>query len=131
LPDFDIFGDQRYDMILLALNKWRSSWLSSSTIREGGPKSGLFEDGNFKWWMVANWILQRRAPVVDNDESLEDERVATVYRILKACHLVQRRGILEGMVAPEELLESLPGGVVVRDGLDTLTKEFMITETEV
>ena len=80
--------------------------------------------------MVANWILHKRAPVIDNDERLEDERVATVYRILKACHLVKTRGIQEGRVEPEELLESLPGGIFVNDGLDTLTKEFMITVTK-
>src|SRR5579862_5467143 len=92
-PNSDILGDQRYEMITSALKKWRNSWFSSTTIHEDGPNAGFFDEGNFKWWMVANWILRRRAPVIDNVESSEEERVATVYRILKACHLVKIRGI--------------------------------------
>jgi hypothetical protein len=111
-------------MIQSALNKWRNSWFSRNTIHEESPHAGLFEEGNFKWWMVANWLLHRKS--LEGD--VEDERVATVYKILKACHLFKSTGMQEEAIRPEDLLERLPTDVVVRDGLTTLTKKFMITE---
>jgi len=119
-------------MISAALNKWKNSWFSRSTIHEQPPHAGLYEEGNFKWWMVANWLLHHR-PAVDADEleGREDERVANVYRILKACQTAKRTGIEEGTIQPEELLKSLPEDVSVNHGLDTLTKKFMITATVV
>ena len=130
-PASAMFGDVRYQIISSALKQWKTSWSSDNTVREPASRAGFFQEGNFKWWVVANCLLSRKIPVPGSGEGEEVERVAMVFKVLKACHLLQMRGIQESTASLEDVLETLPGDLIINDGLDTLTKEFMITETVV
>ena len=124
-----MFGDVRYQLISSALKQWKTSWSSDKVVREPASRAGFFQEGNFKWWVVANCLLSRKIPVPGGGEGEEVERVAGVFKVLKACHLLQMRGIQESAASLEDVLETLPGDLIIKDSLDTLTKEFMITET--
>lgn len=123
------FAGERYNLISTALKKWQTSWFSPDTIREPAHSAGLFQEGNFKWWCVALFLLERRLPFGELQGKAEAERVRLVFEIIEASQNLQRLG--EWEVSIEAVLQFTPRHVTVENGLDTLTRECMITRAVV
>ena len=128
-PEASSFADERYNLISSALRKWQISWFSPDTIREPAHSAGLFQEGNFKWWCVAQFLLERRLPFGELQGQAEAERVRSVFEIIEASQNLQRLG--EREVSIEAVLQFTRRHVTVENGLDTLTRECMVTRAVV